>query len=281
MAPIKIEDLVDRLQRLGFDDAEALVYVKLLQNGPSRASTVASLTDLNRTKVYRVLDDLVDRRFASASVGRPTIYQAKDPKGVFELLREDVKATQRTLDRIEGEVLNPLEDLSDSGHEVEQPDWKLIEGYPRIYDTLHRLIRSAEEEIFLVSNDEITTNMLPFVEEAWDRACERANDGVSFKALLDLDVCSGDRIERWFDEDNVEIRHLSIKDPLHFVLFDRDEVLQWLVMEPGSIQMDEGAAILSDAPGLVTGSRMLADNLWEMADPLASLEDHPTKGARV
>lgn len=268
---LKLEHLVEKLERLGFDNAEATIYVKLLQNGPSRASTLASLSDLNRTKVYRVLDDLVDRRFASASVGRPTIYQAEDPEAVFGLLREDIRSEERTLDRIEGELLDPLEEISDTGHEVDRPDWKLIEGYPRIYDTLHRLIHTAEEEIVLVSNHAITTNLVPFVEEAWEEATERASGGVNFRALLDLDACQGERVERWFEEDNVEVRHRALEEHVHFVLIDQEQVLQWLVMDPeGSVQMDEGAAILSDAPGLVTAASLLAENLWAGAEPASA-----------
>lgn len=267
---MQISDLVERLQRLGFEDAEATVYVKLLQNGPSRASTLASLCDLNRTKVYRVLDDLVDGRYASASVGRPTIYRAKDPESVFKLLRQNIEAQERTLDRVQDAVLDPLRELAGEDHEIKAPDWKLIEGYPRIYETLNRCIRETDDELVLVSNHPITTNLVPFVEEAWEAATERAKNGVSFRALLDLDVCRGDRVERWFQEPNVEVRHRSIDTPLHFVMLDGELVLQWLVMDPdGSVQMDEGAAILSDAPGLLTGARLLSEMLWESAEPVA------------
>lgn len=271
---MQVSDLIDRLQRLGFEREEATVYVKLLQNGPSRASTLASLSDLNRTKVYRVLDNLVDRRYASASVGRPTIYRAQEPESVFELLRQDIDARRRTLDRVQDDVLAPLRKLAGEDHEIDEPDWNLIEGYPRIYETLHRCTRDTEEEIVLVSNHAITTNLVPFVEEAWETAVERARDGVSFKALLDLDICRGDRVERWFETPNVDVRHRSIAEPLHYVMFDRELVLQWLVMDPsGSVQMDEGAAILSDAPGLLTGIRLLSDHLWETSEAVAEITE--------
>lgn len=266
---MQVADLVDRLQRLGFESAEALVYVKLLQNGPSRASTLASLSDLNRTKVYRVLDDLVERRYASSSVGRPTIYRAQAPQRVFELLRQDIEARERTLEKVQDDVLTPLEELAGTDHEVSEPDWKLVEGYPRIYEALNRCLRDVEEEMVLVSNHAITTNLVPFVEEAWETAIERASEGVRFRAMLDMDVTTGDRVERWIEADNVEIRDVSVDGPLHFCLLDGELVLQWLVMDPGeTVQMDEGAAILSDAPGLVTGAQALADHLWEVATPV-------------
>jgi sugar-specific transcriptional regulator TrmB len=266
---MQVSDLVDRLERLGFDPEHATVYVKLLQNGPSRASTLASLADLNRTKVYRVLDDLVEDRYASASVGRPTIYRAQEPERVFELLRKDLEARERTLDRVQDDVLEPLESLAGEDHEVSDPDWKLVEGYPRIYETLNRCLRDVEDEIVLVSNDAITTNMVPFVEEAWETAITRAEDGVTFRAMLDLDHVKGDVAENWFEGPNVHVRGIAIDDPLHFVLLDDEFVLQWLVMDPGpSVQMDEGAALLSDARGLLTGARLVTRFLWDQAQPV-------------
>jgi sugar-specific transcriptional regulator TrmB len=194
--------------------------VKLLQTGPSRASTLASLADLNRTKMYRVLDDLVEDRYASASVGRPTIYRAQEPERVFELLRKDLAARERTLERVEDDVLEPLRSLAGEEHEVSDPDWKLVEGYPRIYETLNRCLRDVEDEIVLVSNHAITTNMVPFVEEAWETAVDRAQEGVTFRAMLDLDRVQGDRVQEWSQAPNVHVRDVRIDDPLHFVLLD-------------------------------------------------------------
>ncbi len=263
---MQIPELAKRLERLGFEPAEATVYVRLLQNGPSRASTLASLCDMNRTKIYRVLDDLVDDRYATASVGRPTIYRAQAPDDVFTQLREEVKARERTLERVQDDVLSTLENLAGEDHEVTDPDWKLIEGYPRIYETLNRCLRDVEDEIVLVSNHPITTNLVPFVEEAWESAAEKARHGVHFKALLDEDITQNDRVERWFDEPNVDMRPIHVAGSLHYVLLDNERVLQWLVMDPNdTVQMDKGAAILSNAPGLVTSAKLLADRLWDEA----------------
>lgn len=266
---MQVPELANKLQRLGFEPDEATVYIRLLQNGPSRASTLASLCDMNRTKIYRVLDDLVDDRYATASVGRPTIYRAQDPEEVFGQLREDVKAKQRTLDRVQDDVLDPLKNLSGEDHEVMDPDWKLIEGYPRIYETLNRCLRDVSDRIVLVSNHAITTNLLPFVEEAWESATEKARQGVAFEAMLGNNITEGDRVQRWSKEANVQVRTIDVQESLHYVLLDDERVLQWLVMETDdSVQMDKGAAILSNAPGLVTTTKLLAARLWEEATPL-------------
>src|SRR5438552_17646758 len=79
-----MEDLCVRLAAVGLDPKDATLYVHLCVNGPTKASEAAAAAKLNRTEAYRALDNLIRRGFVTASLERPTLYEATPPEKVFD-----------------------------------------------------------------------------------------------------------------------------------------------------------------------------------------------------
>lgn len=82
--PVTLSGLLERLALLGLQEREALRYVHLCIRGPAKASEVAAATRLHRTEVYRGLDTLLRKGLATATLDRPTRYEATSPERVFD-----------------------------------------------------------------------------------------------------------------------------------------------------------------------------------------------------
>jgi len=76
-------------RNMGLEDREAKIYLSVLGTGPSRASSIAAGTRIDRTVVYKLLGRLIEKGFVSYDVRENRRYfQAKDPMELMGLLDE-------------------------------------------------------------------------------------------------------------------------------------------------------------------------------------------------
>ena len=87
-------DLLHYLQHLGFADEEARLYLAMVEHGASTPLALSRVTGINRTKVYRVLEEMKRRGFAIEEVGDgTTAYSPAPTERIVQLLRERQRAT--------------------------------------------------------------------------------------------------------------------------------------------------------------------------------------------
>lgn len=69
------------LKKFGLSEEEAKIYLFLLQNRESTALKISKEVHLGRTKVYRLLDNLYDKRLVNQNLGeRGFIFEASSPE---------------------------------------------------------------------------------------------------------------------------------------------------------------------------------------------------------
>jgi len=75
----------DQLITLGLQKNEASVYLALLKSGRTKAQTLIKETGLHRMLVYKALDDLVSRGFATVSYeNHARVFRAEDPTALTD-----------------------------------------------------------------------------------------------------------------------------------------------------------------------------------------------------
>lgn len=81
--------LVKTLEQFGLSDKEAVVYLSLLELGPSVVSAIAKHSRINRSTVYVVLGFLAKRGFVSTSdVQNVRLYTAASPERLVKIAQE-------------------------------------------------------------------------------------------------------------------------------------------------------------------------------------------------
>lgn len=85
--------LIRTLQDLRFTEYEAKTYLALLEQSPLSAYAAARLSGVPRSKIYEVLEGLVQRGEVLASYGSPTQYAPLPPDELLALRRRAMDAT--------------------------------------------------------------------------------------------------------------------------------------------------------------------------------------------
>ncbi len=85
----QVEKLAIELkQTLDFDDLESKIYLSLLRTGPITASALAKDLNIDRARMYRTVDKLVDRNIISTTLSSPKLCIAVDPEKALKIALE-------------------------------------------------------------------------------------------------------------------------------------------------------------------------------------------------
>jgi len=92
-------DINSLLSKLGLTEYESKTLGTLFRIGESEAPAVSRLAQVPKTRVYDVLDKLVERNLVIEIRGRPKRYRSVDAKKAFNLLIESKKSELESLQK--------------------------------------------------------------------------------------------------------------------------------------------------------------------------------------
>jgi sugar-specific transcriptional regulator TrmB len=96
-----MENVAEKLKRVGLTEYEAKAYLALLNTHLCTATQVSLKSNVPRTKIYAVLESLKEKGWVRIYSGVPLLFKAVDPLTVFEQIKEDytkfLDAAQATL----------------------------------------------------------------------------------------------------------------------------------------------------------------------------------------
>jgi predicted transcriptional regulator len=157
-----MNDLVNRLVKIGFTEYEAKAYIALQQHSPATGYQIAKESGVPRSTIYQVLDKLIARgAVATQSFGDMTRYSPTPPDLLFDRMRHEFE------DR--------LDDLTDSfkqlaGATVSTDQAWNIEGRDNILARAREMIERAQNEVAIaVGDDDQLDDLLMWLQRAGAR----------------------------------------------------------------------------------------------------------------
>ncbi len=85
----QVERLVIELQEtLDLDELESKIYLSLLRTGPITASALAKNLDVDRARMYRTVDKLVDRNIILTTLSSPRFCTAVELETALKITLE-------------------------------------------------------------------------------------------------------------------------------------------------------------------------------------------------
>jgi sugar-specific transcriptional regulator TrmB len=91
------------LQEMGLSEAEAKVYLALLDSGSTTAGLVIKKAGLHRATTYQILNRLQEKGLVSAIIkGKKQYFEATDPKRLLDALKERETRLKQALPNLEG-----------------------------------------------------------------------------------------------------------------------------------------------------------------------------------
>ena len=138
------------LQELGLNRRESLCYTALLELGSSKIGAIVKKTGIPSSKIYEILNKLVNRGLASyVKIGKIKHYQASDPKTLLNYIDEKKKRVEEILPQL------ILKQKFSSKQSVE-----MFEGQKALFSLFTDLINDAKarEQYLIFSINEENKN---------------------------------------------------------------------------------------------------------------------------
>jgi len=89
---------IEKLKQIGLNDKESKVYLALLELEDALVSEISDKTKINRSLLYSILAELVDKGLVTYILKNNTrYYRAAEPEKILSMLKEKEKALQSIL----------------------------------------------------------------------------------------------------------------------------------------------------------------------------------------
>jgi sugar-specific transcriptional regulator TrmB len=241
------------LQKLGFSDKSAEVYLALLRLGPSSVRSLAVETGLNRGTTYDMLKWLQDH-------GVVTFYKkatkqhfvAEAPEKLQALLREQQEELSRTESDL-SKFVTELEALHHSGKSKPVARYYGKDELHKVLEDVLATTESGEEKLYRVYSTEGVREYLY----------------ADFPTFSDARVAKGITVKAIALGDGGELRGLDERKWLHTSNSDVHASPTYIILYPGKtayIALDvhsEPMGVVIENPGVARMQEIIFDQLWK------------------
>lgn len=215
---LKSMSAFERLKEAGLTDYEALVYLKLVLDGPSSAKEISESSGVPHTRVYDVLEALELKGWVEIGQGRPMRFKAKPPSEVINVIRLE---HQNRLSRIEEVLLNDLQSIYDA-RSVEGSEIWFVRSVAGITNRIQTLAHSFKKELCIVMG-----NLDMTIYSGLLSMLSRIDPKKSVKILASQESFN---VLKSLSSDNVIIKIGMNVIPFNVILSDKGEVVFHLVV---------------------------------------------------
>jgi HTH-type transcriptional regulator, sugar sensing transcriptional regulator len=132
-----LDELIQRLQALGFSQYEARVYCALLQKSPANGHEVAKTAGIPTSKVYETLERLRTKGAVLVQRSEPTLWAPVPHRDLLGRLRHDVETTFTAVEQ----------GLAQIGYEQDTALTWSLSGRGHVVDSMRRAIERSRERL--------------------------------------------------------------------------------------------------------------------------------------
>jgi sugar-specific transcriptional regulator TrmB len=176
-----LDELVQRLQALGFSQYEARAYCALLQKSPANGHEVAKTAGIPTSKIYETLERLHHKGAVLVHRSEPTLWAPVPYRDLLGRLRHDMESTFSAVEQ----------GLAQLGYEQDTALTWSLSGRGHVLDSMRRAIGRARERLA----GALPAGELAELATSLRTAAER---GVTVEVVTDdgatIDLPDGDRI---------------------------------------------------------------------------------------
>jgi len=217
-----MKDHISELKKAGLTEYEARVYYNLLQKHDYSAKELSEQSGVPRTRIYEILNKLMQRGFCTEIPGKVKRFKAINPKFAFKNLIEKIdKKLEQKSDHINAlaEALTPIyHEQKDNKFSFDFVE--VIREKARVEERLEELEKQAENEIILMIKSPYLVNYKQI--KALGSLKPKSHD-VSYKFLCDeKDLNNYDYVEflQIWKKIGADIRVTS-DIPIKLIIYDK------------------------------------------------------------
>lgn len=260
------------LQELGLGKYQSAVLAHLYTLGKSKVSEISKASQVPKSKIYQVLEDLCDIRLVKQTGTNPLQFEPIEPTTAVKNLKIARKIQfKRDIDTIEDiadSKLDGLQSMYEKSQttEVEEEFLEIITVGTASEIETRKLYQKAEHEINVVSR---AFEYLPKVKDSLNMS-----DGVTLKVILlnssylsKKDLITQTQMKTMLEGVGAEVRISPGKLPIRFTVidpsFEYEKGAVLFLVEEEVIPVFLRFAVLSENHSLAAGFKQYFDLLWE------------------
>jgi len=262
-------EMQSKLEKLSFTRLESRIYIRLLANGPNKASSLARDLETNRVDIYRCLKNLRQRGIIETIFSRPLMFAGAEPGLLENILASEQEQMLKTFKNDAEVVCKLLEHIPRKKELPQIPnaipktstiDQFTIKSGKQIVEKWKAMIDHSKIEMLVVlSRIGLMTHSNEGFADVYARATKR---GVTVNIITDI-VPENIHLAKDFSKNcNIRISH-TVNDSLRFVIADDKEVM--ISMGNFSNNQRDFAAIWTNKSLLVKAFQLDFKDKWRQA----------------
>lgn len=264
---MKVLDLIREMINVGFSKYESMVYIALVKEGIQSAPSLAHTSGVPKSKIYDVLDRLLEKRLIEEYPGAPRKFRARSPDLVLD---EMLKNSKEKLQSIETGAAGLKSTLGEfyKAKELRRIDsnsvlWT-VNGRRAFHEKFAEMGDRARKEILVISP---YFTREPITERSGAAASRR---GVKIAGVTALSAENAARVKYFLHTHFDEIRNFRGEIPITVVIADRAECMYRMTYEVAG--QTNYIGVHSANPGLVKAFVQYWQALWKTSRPITPQE---------
>lgn len=255
---------------LDLDDLEAKIYLNLLRTGPITASALAKELDLDRARIYRTVDKLVNMNVVSTTLSSPKLCIAAKPEEVLKISLRKKEDELKKIKKNGERVVDKINDEISSNQTTNFPTFRVVQGRTNIFADIAQLIENSATIVYIATTLEDVSRMYHSAIPEKIIACEKR--GGKVRLLVELDDPKLVHFVKRFSATETKICNLPSKGRIvveaskHMIMSDSSLTNQ------RSSNSDSDFSLCTNSSEMINNIYTLCEILWDNAQPLKTLD---------
>ncbi|MDH3678264.1 MAG: TrmB family transcriptional regulator [Nitrosopumilus sp.] len=260
----QVEKLAAELKEtLDLDELESKIYLSLLRTGPITASALAKDLNIDRARMYRTVDKLVDRNIISTTLSSPKLCIAVEPekalKIALEKKQEEINKIKKSGEAIVDKINNEI--TTNQGTNI--PTLRIVQGKSNIYSDIAQLIENCTDVVFIATSLEDISKMYHSIIPEKIKTCEK--NGGKVMLLVEVEDMKMISFVKRFNATETRVCKLPSQGR---IIVQKDKQMIMSDSSQTSSNSDTDFSLSTNAKDMINNIDNLCRLLWKSAKPL-------------
>ncbi len=263
----QVEKLAIELKAtLDFDELESKIYLSLLRTGPITASALAKDLNIDRARMYRTVDKLVDRNIISTTLSSPKLCIAVEPEKALRLALEKKEEEIKKIKKSGEAIIDKINSEISTNQGTNIPTLRIIQGRANIYSDIAQMIENCTDTVFIATTLEDISKMYRSMIPEKIKICEKNGGKVSL--LVEIENIEMISFVKRFNATETRVCRLPSKGRIA-VLKEKQMIMSDSTQTASNSESD--FSLSTNAKDMVSNIDNLCRLLWKSGKPLETV----------
>jgi len=260
----QVEKLAIELkQTLDFDELESKIYLSLLRTGPITASALAKDLNIDRARMYRTVDKLVDRNIISTTLSSPKLCIAVEPEKALKLALEKKEDEIRKIKKSGEAIVDKINSEITTNQGTNIPTLRIIQGRSNIYSDISQMVENCTDTLYIATTLEDISKMYHSMIPEKIKICEK--NGGKVALLVEIDDMEMISYVKRFNATETRVCKLPSKGR---IAVQKDKQMIMSDSSQTSSNSESDFSLSTNAKDMISNMDNLCRLLWKSAKPL-------------